>query len=63
MIQRNKNKYKKTIELNFIKNLKGGITGGIEICITYPTEYIKTKMQLYPDKAKLGTIGCAKETF
>lgn len=24
----------------------GGITGGIEICITYPTEYIKTQLQL-----------------
>ena len=27
----------------------GGITGGIEICITYPTEYIKTMMQLYKE--------------
>uniref|UniRef100_A0A1A9X469 Citrate transport protein n=1 Tax=Glossina brevipalpis TaxID=37001 RepID=A0A1A9X469_9MUSC len=26
--------------------LAGGITGGIEICITYPTEYIKTQLQL-----------------
>lgn len=24
----------------------GGITGGIEICITYPTEYVKTQLQL-----------------
>ena len=24
--------------------ISGGITGGIEICITYPTEYIKTMM-------------------
>jgi hypothetical protein len=24
----------------------GGITGGIEICITYPTEYVKTQVQL-----------------
>jgi len=22
--------------------IAGGITGGIEICITYPTEYVKT---------------------
>lgn len=26
--------------------IAGGITGGIEICITYPTEYIKTQLQL-----------------
>nr|CAD2137746.1 unnamed protein product [Meloidogyne enterolobii] len=24
----------------------GGVTGGIEICITYPTEYVKTQLQL-----------------
>lgn len=24
----------------------GGITGGIEICITYPTEFVKTQLQL-----------------
>jgi len=24
--------------------ISGGITGGIEICITYPTEYTKTHM-------------------
>ena len=24
----------------------GGITGGIEICITFPTEYVKTQIQL-----------------
>jgi len=23
---------------------KGGITGGVEICITFPTEFVKTKM-------------------
>lgn len=26
--------------------ITGGITGGIEICITYPTEYVKTQLQL-----------------
>lgn len=26
--------------------LAGGITGGIEICITFPTEYVKTQLQL-----------------
>lgn len=24
----------------------GGIAGGIEICITFPTEYVKTQLQL-----------------
>ena len=26
--------------------LSGGIAGGIEICITFPTEYVKTQLQL-----------------
>ncbi|XP_067864652.1 tricarboxylate transport protein, mitochondrial-like [Heptranchias perlo] len=26
--------------------LAGGLAGGIEICITYPTEYVKTQLQL-----------------
>lgn len=30
----------------------GGITGGIEICITFPTEYIKTQLQL-DEKGKI----------
>lgn len=29
--------------------LIGGITGAIEISITYPTEYTKTVMQLYTE--------------
>lgn len=28
--------------------LSGGISGGIEICITYPTEYVKTQLQVFP---------------
>jgi solute carrier family 25 citrate transporter 1 len=28
----------------FSLNCLGGITGAIEICITYPTEYVKTMM-------------------
>ena len=33
--------------MQFLKGIiAGGITGGIEICITYPTEYIKTQLQL-----------------
>ena len=42
--------------------LSGGITGGIEACITYPTEYIKTMQQLYPEWAKKGAKAAAKET-
>lgn len=32
--------------------LAGGITGGMEICITYPTEYVKTQLQLDQRSAK-----------
>ncbi|XP_017891284.1 tricarboxylate transport protein, mitochondrial [Ceratina calcarata] len=35
--------------------IAGGITGGIEICITYPTEYVKTQLQLD------GKAGAGKE--
>mmetsp|Transcript_1413 Transcript_1413/g.3796 ORF Transcript_1413/g.3796 Transcript_1413/m.3796 type:complete len:331 (+) Transcript_1413:37-1029(+) len=42
--------------------LAGGISGGIEICITYPTEYTKTYMQLYPKEGRKGPIYCAKQT-
>ncbi|KAH7646496.1 mitochondrial 2-oxodicarboxylate carrier-like protein [Dermatophagoides farinae] len=41
---------------SFQKTLKGivagGITGGIEICITFPTEYVKTQLQLDERSAK-----------
>ncbi|XP_065371308.1 putative tricarboxylate transport protein, mitochondrial [Calliphora vicina] len=43
----------------------GGITGGIEICITYPTEYIKTQLQLDEkgDRKKYsGIFDCVKKT-
>uniref|UniRef100_A0A3B3YYS7 Uncharacterized protein n=1 Tax=Poecilia mexicana TaxID=48701 RepID=A0A3B3YYS7_9TELE len=43
----------------------GGIAGGIEICITFPTEYVKTQLQL-DEKAnppKYRGIGdCVKQT-
>lgn len=42
--------------------LSGGITGGIEACITYPTEYIKTMQQLYPQWSKQGAKAAVKET-
>ncbi|KAK7580144.1 hypothetical protein V9T40_000773 [Parthenolecanium corni] len=47
--------------------IAGGITGGIEICITYPTEYVKTQLQL-DEKSSTGIkqyngIGdCVKKT-
>jgi len=43
--------------------ISGGITGGIEICITYPTEYVKTIMQLYPELAKKGLKACISNTY
>lgn len=33
----------------------GGITGGIEICITFPTEYVKTQLQL-DEKGEFSTF-------
>ncbi|CAH1113446.1 unnamed protein product [Psylliodes chrysocephalus] len=43
----------------------GGVTGGIEICITYPTEYVKTQLQLDEKgerKKYQGIIDCVKVT-
>lgn len=43
--------------------IAGGITGGIEICITYPTEYVKTQLQLDEKVGKYkGIVDCAKQT-
>eukprot|EP01118_Nematostelium_gracile_P000063 TRINITY_DN10057_c0_g1_i2.p1 TRINITY_DN10057_c0_g1~~TRINITY_DN10057_c0_g1_i2.p1 ORF type:complete len:307 (-),score=84.69 TRINITY_DN10057_c0_g1_i2:22-942(-) len=42
--------------------LAGGIAGGIEICITYPTEYTKTIMQLYEKESLKGPIQVVKDT-
>ncbi|XP_072289696.1 tricarboxylate transport protein B, mitochondrial [Eucyclogobius newberryi] len=45
--------------------LAGGIAGGIEICITFPTEYVKTQLQLdekaNPPKYR-GVGDCVKQT-
>jgi len=50
-------------KVNPIKSiLSGGIAGGVEICITYPTEYVKTVMQLYENQARLGVMGVVKDT-
>ena len=47
----------------------GGITGGIEICITYPTEFVKTQLQLDEGSSRRGEarqynglIDCVKKT-
>lgn len=43
----------------------GGITGGIEICITFPTEYVKTQLQLDEKGAAKrydGIADCVKKT-
>ncbi|KAF7285919.1 mitochondrial citrate transporter scheggia [Rhynchophorus ferrugineus] len=45
--------------------IAGGITGGIEICITFPTEYVKTQLQLDEkgDRKKYsGIADCVKKT-
>lgn len=46
----------------------GGLTGGIEICITFPTEYVKTQLQLDEKSSKAGkqytgVIDCVKKTI
>ena len=42
---------------------KGGITGAMEISITYPTEYTKTVMQLYPEENKKGMVRVGMDTI
>ncbi|XP_070183926.1 tricarboxylate transport protein, mitochondrial-like [Littorina saxatilis] len=46
--------------------LAGGITGGLEICITFPTEYVKTQLQLDErsgvQKRYTGPVDCVKVT-
>ena len=43
--------------------IAGGITGAIEISITYPTEYTKTVMQLFKEKNSMGAINVVKTTI
>jgi len=38
----------------------GGLAGGIEICITYPFEYVKTQLQL--DSRYTSPVNCVKVT-
>ena len=47
-----------------LKNLiSGGLTGAIESCCTYPTEFLKTKMQLYKEFSQSGLVNTAKHTI
>jgi solute carrier family 25 citrate transporter 1 len=46
--------------------LTGGLVGGLEICITYPTEYVKTQLQLDQRSATpkfTGISDCVKKTI
>ena len=50
----------------FVRVSAGGLTGGIEICITFPTEYVKTQLQLDEkagaNKRYKGIVDCVKVT-
>tara|TARA_B110000285_G_C14585036_1_gene363869 strand:+ start:141 stop:380 length:240 start_codon:yes stop_codon:yes gene_type:complete len=46
-----------------LAGIAGGITGAIEISITYPTEYTKTVMQLFKEKNSMGAINVVKSTI
>ena len=45
--------------------LAGGVAGGVEICITYPTEFVKTQLQLQEGGKQLysGNMDCVKQTI
>jgi len=42
----------------------GGVAGGVEICITYPTEFVKTQLQLQEGGKALykGNMDCVRQT-
>lgn len=40
----------------------GALSGAVEAVISYPTEFVKTQLQLFEDKAKIGPMQCARET-
>jgi len=43
--------------------LAGGIVGAIEISITYPTEYVKTVMQLNERFRAMGIVGVMRHVY
>ena len=58
-------KYKTNSEFYAKSILSGGLAGGIEICITMPTEYVKTQLQLDKGSGKTqfnGIVDCVKKT-
>ena len=46
----------------WVSLLSGGVSGALAICVTYPTEYLKTRMQLYEESSRKGMWYCAKDT-
>ena len=46
--------------------IPGGLTGGIEICITFPTEFVKTQLQLDQKTGATrkynGIVDCVRQT-
>ena len=56
-----------TLRCDFVDlfSVLGGIAGGLEICITFPTEYVKTQLQLDERSAKprfKGPLNCVSVT-
>jgi hypothetical protein len=52
-----------SLQISLITFNSGGVVGAIEISITYPTEYLKTVLQLDKTKYDMGMINLAKETY
>jgi solute carrier family 25 citrate transporter 1 len=42
--------------------IAGGFSGAIEACISYPTEFAKTQLQLFQMKGKMGPIQVLRDT-
>ena len=63
--------HRQNVKQNFDRHVffLGGITGAIEICITFPTEFVKTQLQLDEGSSRRGesrqyngVIDCVKKT-
>lgn len=65
-MSRPKDKKQPSTEKNgFIKGaLAGAITGALDVLVTYPTDFIKTRIQLDKHNRKyFGTFDCIKKTI
>lgn len=65
-MSRPKDKKQPNTEKNgFIKGaLAGAITGALDVLVTYPTDFIKTRIQLDKHNRKyFGTFDCIKKTI